>query len=152
MTAPTPSPSAALPGAFQAHSLDQVKAALALAHGGTAAAADDAAEAPESDTFRHFSRISGRLPAVPGRVACGDCAPSRGRLAAGRAAPEPSGLLQRGGLRGACWTLPNCVKIGLDGCRWRTRDKLRLSSEHSDSIRRSGCCTGDRNAFRCPRR
>ncbi len=29
MTAPTPSPSAALPGAFQAHSLDQVKAALA---------------------------------------------------------------------------------------------------------------------------
>ena len=96
MTAPTPSPSAALPGAFQAHSLDQVMVALALAHGGTAAAADDAAEAPESDTFRHFSRTSGRLPAVPGRVACGDCAPSRGRLAAGRRLPSRAGCSSAG--------------------------------------------------------
>jgi hypothetical protein len=93
MTAPTPSPSAALPGAFQAHALDQVKAALALAHGGTATAA---AEAPESDTFRHFSRIPGGLPAVPGRVACGDCAPSRGRLAAGRRLPSRAGCSSAG--------------------------------------------------------
>ena len=96
MTAPTPSPSAALPGAFQAHSLDQVKAALALAHGGTATAADDAAEAPEFDTFRHFSRIPGGLPAVPGRVACGDCAPSRGPLAAGRRLPSRAGCSSAG--------------------------------------------------------